>query len=186
MDFVQLLLLKINQFVSNPQVLEWVVNNRFLMIVFVIVLLKFKYATYSSLWLSALINIPGTVLHETMHFLVGLFTNARPTSFDLIPRKDGFGNYVMGSVGFRNVTSYNAIPSALAPLILLPIGYWLNMWYFANVNISLLNYVFYILLQTIIIENAVPSSTDFKVAFSYPIGVVLYAFITVFAIVYWL
>ena len=184
MDFVQLLFIKLNRIIDNPQTLDWIVNNRFLMIVFVIVLLKFKYATYSSMWLSALINIPGTILHETMHFLVGLFTNARPTSFDLIPKKDGYGNYVMGSVGFRNVTSYNALPSALAPLFLLPIGYWLNVWYFANVNITIFNYMIYILLQTIIIENAVPSSTDFKVAFSYPLGIILYGFILVCSIIY--
>ena len=184
MDFVYLLISKINNFISDPQTLEWIVNNRFLMLLLAIVLLKLKYATYSSLWLSAIINIPGTVLHETMHFLVGLVLNARPTSYDLIPRRDGNGNYVMGSVGFRNITSYNAIPAALAPLFLLPIGYYLNIWYFNNVGINLLNYIFYILLQTIIIENAVPSSTDFKVAFSYPLGLLIYTFLAVCGIIY--
>lgn len=184
MDFVYLLISKINNFISDPQTLEWIVNNRFLMLLLAIVLLKLKYATYSSLWLSAIINIPGTVLHETMHFLVGLVLNARPTSYDLIPRRDGNGNYVMGSVGFRNITSYNAIPAALAPLFLLPIGYYLNIWYFNNVDINLLNYIFYILLQTIIIENAVPSSTDFKVAFAYPLGVLIYTVLAVCGIIY--
>ena len=184
MDFVYLLISKINNFISDPQTLEWIVNNRFLMLLLAIVLLKLKYATYSSLWLSAIINIPGTVLHETMHFLVGLVLNARPTSYDLIPRRDGNGNYVMGSVGFRNITSYNALPAALAPLILLPIGYYLNIWYFDNININIFNYILYILLHTIIIENAIPSSTDFKVALSYPIGLIFYGFIAVFSIVY--
>ncbi len=184
MDFIYLLLHKSNILISNPETLQWIVNNRFFMILFVIILLKFKYATYSSLWLSALINVPGTILHETMHFLVGLFTNARPTSYDLIPKKDGFGNYIMGSVGFRNITSYNAIPSALAPLFLLPIGYWLNIYYFENFNVNIFNYIIYIFIQTIIIENAVPSSTDFKVAFSYPLGILIYGFAAVFSIVY--
>ena len=184
MDFLNLMILKLNNFLSSPQTLDMVVNNRFLMIVLVIVLLKFKYATYSTLWLSALINIPGTILHETMHFLVGLFMNAKPTSYDLVPRKDGYGNYVMGSVGFRNVTYYNAVPSALAPIFLLVIGYYFNRWYFANIDISIYNYMLYILLQTIVIENAVPSSTDFKVAFSYPLGLLLYGFIATFFLVY--
>jgi len=184
MDFIYLLLHKSNIFISNPETLQWIVNNRFFMILFVIILLKFKYATYSSLWLSALINVPGTILHETMHFLVGLFTNARPTSYDLIPKKDGFGNYIMGSVGFRNITSYNAIPSALAPLFLLPIGYWLNIYYFENFNVNIFNYIIYIFIQTTIIENAVPSSTDFKVAFSYPLGILIYGFVAVFSIIY--
>ena len=184
MDFVQTLLFKINNFISNPQILEWIISNRFFMILFIIILLKAKYATYSSLWISALINIPGTFLHETMHFLVGALMNAHPTSYDLVPRKDQYGNYVMGSVGFRNVTSYNAIPAALAPLFLLPIGYYINLWYFENINITLWNYLAYLLLQTIIIENAVPSSTDFKVAFSYPLGLIIYGFVAIAAIIY--
>ena len=110
--------------------------------------------------------------------------NAHPTSYDLVPRKDQYGNYVMGSVGFRNVTSYNAIPAALAPLFLLPIGYYINLWYFENINITLWNYLAYLLLQTIIIENAVPSSTDFKVAFSYPLGLIIYGFVAIAAIIY--
>ena len=184
MDFARLFFHKIGLFLNSPDTLEMVVNNRFLMIFLVIVLLKMKYATYSSMWVSAIVNIPGTVLHESMHFLVGLLLNAYPTTFDLIPRKDGFGNYVMGSVGFRNVTFYNALPAALAPLFLLPIGYYFNRWYFNNIDISLGNYLLYILLQTVIIENAVPSTTDFKVGFSYPAGILLYSAVFVFAIIY--
>lgn len=184
MDFIQIMFSKTLLFLNSSQTLEMIVNNRFLMILFVIVLLKFKYAAYSSMWLSALINIPGTLLHESMHYLVGLFLNARPTSFDLIPRRDGFGNYVMGSVGFRNITSYNALPSALAPLFLLPIGFYFNRWYFQNVDITFFNYLLYILGQTIIIENAVPSSTDFRVGFSYPLGLLIYGALTVFILIY--
>ena len=36
------------------------------------------------------------------------------------------------------------------------------------------NYVLYVLLQTIIVENAIPSSVDFKVAGMYLRGVVMY------------
>lgn len=184
MDFALLFWQKVSQFFYSPETLSLVVNNRFLLILLVIVLLKFKYATYSNIWLSALINIPGTILHESMHYIVGLITNARPTSFDLFPRKDGFGNYIMGSVGFMNVTSYNAIPAALAPLLLLPMGFYFNRWYFQFADITLCNYLLYILLQTVIIENAVPSATDFKVGFSFPLGILLYGAIGVLALIY--
>lgn len=184
MDFAALILSKLYLLAHNPEILQLVVNNRFFLILLVIILLKLKYATYSSMWLSALINIPGTVLHESMHFIVGLLLNASPTSFDLLPKRDECGNYVMGSVGFRNVTFYNALPSALAPLFLLPIGYYLNRWYFQNIDVTLFNYIIYILLQTIIIENAIPSNTDFRVGFSYPAGIVLYGFTAVFALIY--
>ena len=184
MDFARLFFHKIALFLNSTETLSLAVNNRFLLIFLVIVLLKMKYATYSSIWLSALINIPGTILHESMHFIVGLALNAYPTTFDLIPHKDGFGNYVMGSVGFRNVTFYNALPAALAPLFLLPIGFYFNRWYFNNIDITLGNYLLYILLQTVIIENAVPSATDFKVGFSYPAGILLYSAVFVSAVIF--
>lgn len=183
MDFISLLYAKLSALLLNPETTAIIANNRFWLIFLVIILLKLKYATYSSLWLSALVNIPGTILHESMHFITGLLLNARPTTFNLLPRKDGFGNYVMGSVGFRNIAFYNALPAALAPLLLLPIGFYFNRWFFLNVDVTLWRYIFYILLQTIIIENAVPSSTDFKVAFSYPAGVLFYGIAAVFALI---
>lgn len=102
----------------SPELYYSLVDNRFFLIVLVIFLMRLTHATYRSLWLSALVNIPGTVLHELMHFLIGGFMNARPCNFTIIPRRDpATGAYVMGSVGFRNVTFYNAIPAALAPLL---------------------------------------------------------------------
>lgn len=183
MDFLAVLIDKISIFLSNPDTLQTFVNNRFLMIFLVIVLLKLKYKTYSNVYMSAIVNIPGTFLHEMSHFLVGFIFNAYPTRFDLFPKKEG-GVYVMGSVGFRNITFYNAIPAALAPLLLLIIGYYFNTWFFVHVKVTYLSYVLYVLLQTIIIENAIPSSQDFKVAFSYPLGVLFYGALIVFVIIY--
>lgn len=184
MDFAELILNKVFAFFSDPQILQTIVNNRFILILCVIILLKLKYATYSSMWLSALINIPGTVLHESMHYIVGLLLNARPTGFDLIPHRSENGGYVMGSVGLRNVCFYNALPAAVAPLFLLIIGFYFNRWYFQNADITFVSYTGYVLLQTIIIENAIPSSTDFKVAFSYPTGLLLYGFIGVCLLIF--
>jgi len=183
MDFLTLTLEKLSSFLADPETLKLFIHNRFLMILLVIVLLKMKYTTYSSIYLSALINIPGTFLHEISHFLIGLFLNAHPTRFDLFPKKRD-GCYVMGSVGFRNIQFYNAVPSALAPMLLLVVGYCFNNWFFSNIQINYINYILYILLQTIIIENAVPSSQDFKVAFSYPLGVLFYSALFVFIIIY--
>ena len=80
----------------------------------------------------------------------------------------------MGSVGFRNITFYNAIPAAMAPFLLLPIGFYLNRHMLPFMLPTFSNYVLYVLLQTIIIENAIPSSIDFKVAGMYFGGVVMY------------
>ena len=154
-------------------------NNRFYLILMVIVLVHLKNATYRSMFMSALINIPGTILHELMHFVVGLFLNARPCNFTLIPRRGENGGYVMGSVGFTNITFYNAVPAALAPLLLLPIGFYINRYALPMIEPSFVNYTLYMLLQTIIIENAMPSAADFKVARMYFLGIVMYAVLAV-------
>ncbi|MBO4294372.1 MAG: hypothetical protein J6W11_00885 [Alphaproteobacteria bacterium] len=182
MDFLLLVVHKAQTFLSNPENLQTFVGNRFFMILLVIVLLKAKYAVYSNIYMCALVNIVGTFLHEMSHFIVGLILNAHPTGFTIFPQKRG-DVYVTGSVCFKNIKFYNALPSALAPIMLLFLGYYLNKWFFANIEVTYVTYILYILLQTIIIENAMPSSTDFKVAFSYPLGVLFYASIAVAAII---
>ena len=113
-----------------------------------------------------------------MHFIVGLLLNAKPCNFTLFPRRNENG-YVMGSVGFTNITFYNAIPASMAPLMLLPIGFYLNRYFLPNMAPTFTNYVLYVLLQTIIIENALPSSADFKVARMYFLGIIMYTAIGV-------
>ena len=157
-------------------------NNRFYLILMVVILIRIKNATYNSMLLCALINIPGTVLHELMHFLVGLFLNAKPYNFSLFPKRAEGGGYVMGSVGFTNITKYNAVPAAMAPLLLLPIGFYINRYVLPMVEPTFVNFTLYILLQTIIIENSIPSTTDFCVARLYPSGVLIYGAIVFFAL----
>ena len=148
-------------------------DNRFYLILLVIILVHLKNATYNSMFLCALINLPGTVLHETMHFIVGLLLNAKPCNFTILPRR-GEKGYVMGSVGFTNITFYNALPSSMAPLMLLPIGFYLNRYFLPNMEPTITNYILYVLLQTIIIENAMPSAADFKIARMHFFGIVMY------------
>lgn len=164
--------------INSVSFLQSFFDNRFYLILLVIVLVHLKSATYKSMFLCALINLPGTILHELMHFLVGLFLNAKPCNFTILPRK-GDGGYVMGSVGFTNITFYNAIPSSMAPLLLLPIGFYLNRYFLPNMDPTFTNYILYVLLQTIIIENALPSSADFLVARQHFLGIVMYAAIGV-------
>ena len=174
MEIALQLLNKILAYLNSEEFLQAFLNNRFYLILLVVFLTRLKYATYNSLWVSSLVNIPGTLLHELMHFLVGGFLNAQPCNFTILPRRSPSGDYVMGSVGFRNITFYNAVPAALAPLLLLPIGFYFNRYFLPQMNPTLFNYIFYVLLQTIIVENAIPSRTDFNVAGQYFTGVVLY------------
>ena len=180
MDALNIIYSKIAYFMNSPQFVNMVTNNRFYLILFVVLLMRLKYNTYRSMWASALINIPGTFLHELMHFLVGSVFNAKPYNFTVIPRKNSNGDYIMGSVGFYNIRWYNAIPAAMAPFLLLPIAFYVNRYLLPQLQPSLSNYVLYILLQTILIENAIPSGQDFKVASLFVRGIALYVAILVF------
>ncbi|MDD4556383.1 MAG: hypothetical protein PHE89_03535 [Alphaproteobacteria bacterium] len=182
MEILWSLYYKIINYIDSPEFASVLINNRFWMILLVVFLVRLKYSTYSSMWMSALVNIPGTFLHELMHFFVGGFLNAQPCNFSVFPKKNLNGEYVMGSVGFRNITFYNALPAAMAPLLLLPIAFLLNRYWLPEITPSTLNYVFYILLQTIIIENAIPSGQDFKVAGRFFSGVVIYICLLCFVI----
>ncbi len=164
--------------VNSPDFLAEFFNNRFYIILLVIFLVHLKQYSYRSIWSAALINIPGTLLHELMHFLVGLVLYARPCNFTIWPKRNLEG-YVMGSVGFRNATFYNAVPAALAPLLLLPIGFYINRYLLPEMKPTLVNCILYILLQTVIIENALPSKADFKVAGMYKSGVIFYGIIAI-------
>ncbi len=174
MEHIYLIYSRLSAIISSPAFLQHVLDNRFYLILMVIFISRFKYATYKSMWMCTLVNIPGTFLHETMHALVGGLLNAQPCNFSIFPRRSMDGGYVMGSVAFRNITGYNAVPAALAPLLLLPMGYYLDKLILPMMPATLGNYLLYVLLQTIIIENAVPSVQDMRVAGHDFMGVILY------------
>lgn len=160
-------------YITSPEVLNEIINNRFFLILFVLILSSLRHGVYHSMFMASLINMPGTILHEIAHFTIGLILNAKPTKFSLFPHKSEKG-YVMGSVGFRNLNFYNSLPSAMAPLLLLVAAYYIDKNFFKFFEINLINYLLYVLLLSIIIENAMPSSTDFRVGFKYITGNLIY------------
>lgn len=170
---------KISTYLNSPEFLSVFFNNRFYMILLVVFLMRLKYASYRSFFVSALVNVPGTFLHEFMHLAVGAALNAQPVNFTIIPKRNSEGGYTMGSVSFRNITFYNAIPASLAPLLLLPLSFYLNRYWLPIIDPDMINYIIYIFLQTIIIENAIPSRTDFKVAGLYFSGVLMYTLLII-------
>lgn len=131
-----------------------------------------------SFWLYSLISLPGTFLHELSHFLVGFFTRARPVSFTIFPRR--IDNYwVFGSVGFTNLNSFNALPSSMAPLLILLFPWGVTQY----VNVSTLDWYQLIglfILIAVVTHSAIPSSQDFKVMLSKPLGLVLWGGVAYF------
>lgn len=70
-----------------------------------------------------LMQLPGTLCHELAHFVAGLLTFARPVSLSIIPRREGKG-YRLGEVKLANARWYNSAFTALAPLLLALIPWW--------------------------------------------------------------
>lgn len=78
----------------------------------------------SAFWIIAW---PGTVIHELLHLLIGWIINGKPTELSVIPTPWP-GGYALGYVDFANITWYNSTPIALAPLLSVPVVYWLSLY----------------------------------------------------------
>jgi len=98
-------------------------------------LTKIKF--YIKFWLKSLFVLPGTTMHELMHFLIAVLTLSKITSFNLIPKvkwENSVPEVIYGSVGYISRLKLFDIPINLAPLLLIPLS-WLILHYFGYVNI---------------------------------------------------
>jgi len=160
-------------FVNNPSDYSYIVVMIIMVPFFIFINLK-KINTNV---IMLLINLPGTILHEILHLFIGLILLAKPTSFSIIPKKTSEG-WTLGSVGFKGVNEYNAMPISMAP-ILAPLVILLMIPDIFNYMNTIENYLFLktslvsFLLSSILV-NCIPSSVDFKLMFEYKIGLILY------------
>ena len=90
----------------------------------ILIWLAILHASREATWKMASLSLPGTLLHEIMHCGVGFLFGARPVSMDLIPRRIN-DRWVLGSVSFARITIFNAAPIAFAPLLMIPLAWWL-------------------------------------------------------------
>jgi hypothetical protein len=119
-------------------------------------------------------NFVGVLLHEICHLLVGMALFAGPSGFSLIPKSDGNGKWVMGSVRFRKLNALNSLPIGLAPLLLVAIAFkvyqnW-GEWFATSFGSILCLYLVLFLL----LYESLPSGQDLKVAFNWK-SIFLYA-----------
>lgn len=128
--------------------------------------------------LSFLYVLPGTIAHEFSHFIIGLISFGNPSSFSLIPKKEG-GGFVLGSVSFSNIRFFNAIPIALAPLLLLIAAFSALK---ASVGTSITEQLMWGFIIFNLVFSSKPSSADFKVILSKPFGILFYLVIIMFFI----
>ncbi len=133
-------------------------------------LISFFSARLLTAWF---VRLPATLIHELLHMLVGFFTFGGPVNFSIFPRRIGPGRWMLGSVGFRNLTWYNSALIALAPFLSLPLAVWLVLWRVQNGHgITLADLGYWFLVGEMLIA-AWPSPTDYQLALkSWPIPVV--------------
>jgi hypothetical protein len=120
--------------------------------------------------------LPGTILHELSHLLVAAVTGGRPVGFSIIPRREpgSRSRWILGSVTISRPGAISALPSALAPLALNAVAYYLyrswSHWFSADLAHTLLMYAAIYLFS----YSSIPSGQDLRVAVSSPAGLALY------------
>jgi hypothetical protein len=108
-------------------------------------------------------NLAGVILHETAHLVVGALLGAQPAGISLLPRREGRG-WRLGSVSFRHVTPFNAVPVALAPLGLAGVAYWLAQHWFNWQTPSFASTMALYGCVFVLLSGSLPSRQDLRVA----------------------
>lgn len=114
---------------------------------------------------------PGTVMHEILHAVVGFVFLAQPSNFSIMPRRTDLG-MELGSVGFDNLTWYNKLPIAVAPLLSIPIVFITIGTVTFSATVAGFATVW---ILASMLSQSLPSSQDWKIGLSSPVGVAAWA-----------
>lgn len=118
----------------------------------------------------ALLVLPGTLLHELAHWLVGALTGARPGTLRIVPVKSTDGRrWSLGAVGFRRIAWFNALPVAVAPLALAPVALVLGAMALTLPAGDWRHWAG-LYAATAVALSCLPSRSDWAIAFSRPLG----------------
>jgi len=153
----------------------------------VIVYSLVQKANHHSLFGAWIANLFGVFFHELVHALIGAFLYAKPNRFIIVPRVVSIKNksyYNLGRVEFDNLRWFNAFPTSIAPLFLLPLAYYLeaNYWYLPFVKHELSWLFLYIYVQIVLIINSIPSIIDFENAFKNPISAIFWVVLLIYTL----
>lgn len=150
-------------------------------IILAVLFARFKDATYSFPFIGITFNLAGTFLHEMTHFIAALLFGAKPSSFSLWPQRTSSG-WILGHVEVTNAAWYNHLPVGMAPLSLFVAAYYAKTWYLAVPDHTLWSDLLYLAGLVILIENAIPSWQDVKMATKSWVGIIAYSVILAFIV----
>ncbi|MBF0369621.1 MAG: hypothetical protein HQL52_09220 [Magnetococcales bacterium] len=149
-------------------------DNRFFLMGMAVLLLRIKSFSSNNRFAVGIINLFGTFFHELTHWLVGWLLNAKPVGFTVWPRRNIDGAIVLGAVTLMNIRFYNALPTALSPLLLLPLAFVVEGRFFDFFPATLPALFGLVFATTFLLENAIPSRADFRIAFGNIWGLLFY------------
>lgn len=157
-----------HEWILNMAVLDYVTENlTFTIIILVLLIVKLENIFRRNIITTWLFYLPGTVLHETAHFILSLVTLGMPSSINLLPKKDKeTGAYFLGYVTSKNMRWYNTFFISMAPFLIVFLSYWLFNSFFNYFEYTLVNLVLYVYFVVITLYSSIPSSVDFKNVFS--------------------
>jgi hypothetical protein len=113
---------------------------------------------------------PGTVMHETLHYVVGFFLGARPVEISVVPKTAE--SRTVGYVNFASLSWFNALPTAMAPLLALPIAGWIV----GQVKLEwTVTGMFWIWVVSSMMAQSWPSKVDFALGTENKVGLVFWA-----------
>lgn len=116
-------------------------------------------------------NLPVSLVHETSHYVISLLLGGRPSGINLWPTVNDTGRWILGSVTFRP-TVLSAFPSALAPVLLLPVGLYLLLMRDVLSQGAFERICLVYLAAYVCLAASIPSWQDIKVAVTHPLSVI--------------
>jgi len=123
---------------------------------------------YSNQWIMMFIELPGTILHEGMHWLVAAMLQGSPSTFSIWPTFDSYGSMnTLGHVHFAP-NWYNAASVGAAPFLLMPLTFFITALCARTWNP--LRIVLGLWFASTGWLSSTPSSQDFWIANSYPLS----------------
>lgn len=125
------------------------------------ILLFQRLCVHIGMWTYCLAVLPGTALHEAMHWTVAALLGARPTMPNLVPVRT-HGGWRLGSVRFQ-AGYLRSLPIALAPVALAPLSFWWATTFMPGAGSGAM-YWLHAWLAASAFGASVPSTQDWSVA----------------------
>lgn len=170
------LFLEINSFVYE--------NKVFFSIVVASILGQIMKSSKSNIFTAWLSFLTGTFFHEIAHLVVGFLTFSIPYRFSILPKKSDDGDgYIMGYVKFLNSKWYNIGIVSLAPILLIPIAFFVYKYFFIYFDFNVKNFFIWVYIIVSLIFSSIPSSVDIGNIFQGNFLANLFGLILAFSIV---